>query len=171
MPYTYMTTLENGQKYIGWKSWPAETALTDGYYGSPCNTDENWKPIDKVILGWFETNEEAIADEIIWHDYFDVGNNPRFYNKAKQTSTGFNWAGQKHSDEAKAEMAEARAGDKNPMYGKKHSDATRQKIAEAIAGKKLSDETKLKLRYASLCKWAEQKGLACPWPALDIIQP
>lgn len=41
------------------------------------------------IIKIFETREEAIAMEIKLHAKFDVGVNESFYNKAKQTSIGF----------------------------------------------------------------------------------
>ncbi len=41
------------------------------------------------VLEEFDTREAAIKREIEIHDFCDIANNPDFYNKAKQTSTGF----------------------------------------------------------------------------------
>lgn len=82
--------------------------------------------------------------EIYLHDLFDVGRNPMFYNKAKQTTTGFDrtgtlpWnTGKEHPDETKhkiAEKAKLRIGEKNPFYGRVHSKNSAEKISLAKRG-------------------------------------
>ena len=58
--------------------------------------------------------------------------------------------GRHHSEETKRKMSEAckgkRAGKNNHFYGKHHSEETKIKISEANKGKKLSEETKMKMR-------------------------
>lgn len=45
--------------------------------------------LKKIILGTFETREEAYKSEILLHNFFRVDINPHFANKCKATSTGF----------------------------------------------------------------------------------
>lgn len=47
----------------------------------------------KKILKTFDTRKEAMEWEIYLHNTYDVGRNPSFYNKAKQTSIGFDTSG------------------------------------------------------------------------------
>lgn len=55
-----------------------------------------------------------------------------------------------HTEETKAKIKAARAGQKPTMLGKKHSEETKQKIQLAIKAKgPRSEETKLKLSYAN----------------------
>ena len=49
----------------------------------------------KVIKVFTTSREDAIRLEIKLHDMFDVGKNPNFYNKVKQTSVGFDSTGSK----------------------------------------------------------------------------
>ncbi len=53
-------------------------------------TPENFK---YKILKIFENREQAIEYEILLHNKFDVGANLNFYNRAKQTSIGFDRTG------------------------------------------------------------------------------
>jgi hypothetical protein len=48
---------------------------------------------EKKIFKIFKTREEAILYEIYLHNRFDVSNNPKFYNKVKQSSKGFDTTG------------------------------------------------------------------------------
>ena len=65
------------------------------------------------------------------------------------------------SDEVRQKMSESRkgennpnygnhklAGENNPFYGKHHTDETKDKLRQNSLGTKLSDETKIKIRYA-----------------------
>lgn len=47
----------------------------------------------KKILKTFDTRKEAVEWEIYLHSTYDVGRNPSFYNKSKQTSIGFDNSG------------------------------------------------------------------------------
>ena len=78
--------------YIGVRS--AIDPITDTYMGSSKylnvamkeNGKENFK---KEILSTWKTRKEAMQEEIRLHEDFDVAKSKTFYNKAKQTSTGF----------------------------------------------------------------------------------
>ncbi len=57
--------------------------------------DQKQNPSDYSyeILEEFDTRELAINHEIYLHNKHNVGVNPRYYNRAKQTSTGFDRTG------------------------------------------------------------------------------
>ena len=59
----------------------------------------------KKILGVFETRELAVREEIKLHNLFDVAKNPLFYNKSKQTTTGFDTSG---NEEVKHKIIQTR---------------------------------------------------------------
>lgn len=82
---------------------------------------DNFNRFKKIILNVFETNEEALQNEIFLHDLFDVGRSHYFYNKAKSTSTG--WS----------------------TFGIEKSEAQKQKLSLAHLGKKLTNEHKMKI--------------------------
>lgn len=50
----------------------------------------------KEILSTWKTREEAVREEIHLHDMYEVGKNIEFYNKSKQTATGFDTAETSH---------------------------------------------------------------------------
>ncbi len=58
-------------------------------------SDQKKNPNDYIyeILEEFGTRETAIQLEIYLHNKHNVGVNPRYYNRAKQTSTGFDTSG------------------------------------------------------------------------------
>ena len=86
--YTYYSYEECGRGYIGSRTCKCLPEEDIRYFGS--FYDKTFKPTQKIILkDDYTTRAEAIADEIILHDFYDVENNPHFANKAKQTSAGF----------------------------------------------------------------------------------
>jgi hypothetical protein len=86
--------------------------------------------IHSEIINQFETNEEAIAEEIKLHAMYDVARCPVFMNKSNQTSTKFVFYGHSdgRSDATKAKISEAKRG-------QKHSDKTKAKISASVKGK------------------------------------
>ena len=87
--YTYYSYEEWGRGYIGSRGCECLPEEDIRYFGS--YSDKTFHPTEKIILGIYETREEAIAAEIILHNFYDVANNPHFVNKAKQTSTKFSY--------------------------------------------------------------------------------
>jgi hypothetical protein len=86
--YTYYSYEEWGRGYFGSRSCYCTPEEDVNYLGS--YTDKNFNPTHKIILkDDYSARSEAMVDEIILHDYYDVANNPHFANKAKLTSTGF----------------------------------------------------------------------------------
>lgn len=58
------------------------------------------------IIKIFTNRNDALELEIRLHNKFDVGQNPLFYNKAKQTSTGFDMTGIPRTKEFKKHISE-----------------------------------------------------------------
>jgi len=86
--YTYYSYEEWGKGYIGSRGCKCLPEEDIKYFGS--FKDKAFKPTQKIILkSDYATREEAYADEIILHDYYDVANNPHFANRANATSTKF----------------------------------------------------------------------------------
>ena len=168
--YTYeITNKKSGIRYIGVRSCNCNPN-NDSYMGS-CKilnetiSVEGKENFTKKILQTFPTREEAAQHEIELHEKFDVARNPMFYNNAKATSTGFNIAGKKRteedkhkisktlkgrklSEEHKRKLSEAKKGKKGHVSwikGKKLSEEYKRKISEAHKGKKMSDAAKRKM--------------------------
>ena len=83
----------------------------------------------KRVLSTFPSRKKAVQHEIYLHDKYDVANNPSFYNKAKQTSTGFDTSGTTLTEEHLAKVSKS-------LKGKKKPEDHRRKISLALAGKK-----------------------------------
>ena len=125
------------------------------------------------ILKKFDENyKECIEYEIYLHDKYNVGVNKRFYNKSKQTSTGFSTTGTTYicSDKKKRNISIGNKGKKKseshkknlskkshwkgihgPMYNKKHTNETIQKMR-----KPKSEEHRKKI---SLCQIGRKQTL------------
>ena len=71
--YTYYSYEEWGRGYFGSRSCECLPEEDIKYFGS--YIDKTFKPKYKIILkDDYATREEAIVDEIILHDYYDVAN-------------------------------------------------------------------------------------------------
>lgn len=102
---------------------------------------ENYK---KEILTEWESRKLAVAEEIRLHNLYNVNKNPEFYNKAKQTSVGFDTGGitgeanhffnKHHTIQQREKWCRdrkgTRLGDENTFFGKKHTEEAKKKIAE-----------------------------------------
>jgi len=107
--YTYYSYEEYNRGYIGSRTCKCLPEEDIKYFGS--YVDKTFKPTQKIILkDDYATREEAYADEIILHDYYDVANNPHFANKAKQTSTKFSFSSSEQSRKLGKKMFEEKRG-------------------------------------------------------------
>ena len=99
----------NRKKYIGVKSTDLDPYEVIGktYFSSSSDKEfireqkehpENFK---YRVLKNFKTRKEAVQLECELHERYDVSLNDEFYNKAKQTSTGFDTSGIKLTEEQK----------------------------------------------------------------------
>lgn len=120
----------------------------DPYMGSSKSmTKEEKHRCDKLLLEEFPTRKEAVAYEVFLHTKFDVARNPEFYNKAKQTSTGFDTTGMKfvftesHINNMKAASSKRKSWPK----GWNHTEAAKNAISDAKKGIPRTEETKKKL--------------------------
>jgi hypothetical protein len=85
--YVYYSYEEWGRGYIGKRECYCLPEEDVRYFGS--FKDKTFRPTQKIILETFTTREEALAAEIILHDFYQVDINPHFANKARQTAVGF----------------------------------------------------------------------------------
>jgi hypothetical protein len=97
--YTYIIhDKQTDMSYIGVRTCKCPIN-EDRYMSSSSHVDMKdglkTRPDDfkRYTLGVFGTREEAVQFEIDLHKEFDVGGNPRFYNRARQTSIGFDTTG------------------------------------------------------------------------------
>jgi hypothetical protein len=134
--YVYrITNLITRTHYYGVRSCNIHPTNDIGvkYFGSLTKDEGKYFRIDQranpqnfryKIVRILPTREAANTLEIIFHHKFDVGINPKFYNKAKALSTGFDVTGRK--------------GRKNGPMSQEHRD----KISVARLGSKISNERK-----------------------------
>lgn len=142
--YTYYSYEEWGMGYFGSRSCDCLPQEDVDYFGSFKN--KSFKPTQKIILkDDYPTRKDAMKDEVILHNYYDVAANPHFANKAKQTSTRFTQAGISPSEETRKKLSKA-------GKGKKRSEETKKKMSASFKGKPVSEETREKLRQANIGK-------------------
>lgn len=169
--YSYETDKGiDGKGYIGSRKLrTADTPEKEEYWGTPKskrNLDFKLnKNKEKIILGEFETKEEAYAHEMYLHDLWDVDHNPHFANQAKQTSVNFSYD-LSPTEDTRKKIGEAVKGEKNGMYGKthtpevkkkikenslklKHTEETRKQMSKTHTGMKHTEETKRKISKAN----------------------
>lgn len=116
--YTYYSYEEFGRGYIGKRSCNCKPEEDVKYFGS--YTDKTFKPTQKIILETYDTAEEALADEVKLHKFYNVRDNPHFANRARQTSERFYYV---MSSEEASESARKR--DAN-MTSEQRSERTRK---------------------------------------------
>jgi hypothetical protein len=123
-------------KYIGVRTSDKEPHLDTHYWGSSKHTPKDIESTHKKrILKIFNTREEAIAHEIMLHNKYDVGVNPMFYNRAKQTSTKFDTSGISCREDLKEYY---RAVHANKIV----SEHTRAKMRKAFKGRVYSEQAR-----------------------------
>ena len=76
--YTYYSYDREGRGYIGAKPSGSEVPEEDGYLGS--FTDSTFSPIGKVILGRYDSGQEALEAEYAIQRLFNVGKSDHFVN-------------------------------------------------------------------------------------------
>lgn len=88
--YLLINTTTN-HMYIGKRSCNIHPDLDTAYMSSSKHVPK--EQCDKIILSLHSSSQEALEEEIRLHNLYDVGINPMFYNKAKQTSISFDTTG------------------------------------------------------------------------------
>ena len=177
MHYTYeILNTENYKSYIGVRSCSGEPENDLGikYFSSSSDKEllQEQKSKPEIflynILGVFDTREEALNHEIQLHKFYKVNINESFYNKAIQTSSGFDTTGnsgykrtpkqnrkmseiltgREFSEEHKNNISKNHAdmsGENNPMYGTHRSGEL-----NPMYGKEHSQNTKNKISEKTL---------------------
>lgn len=136
--YTYEIKHKiSNKRYIGVRSCTCAPA-EDDYWGSSKYIPKDVKDTHiKTMLKEFSTREDAVSHEILLHNKYNVAVNPEFYNRAKQTATGFDTQGTTLTEEHKQKCSVA-------LKGRYVSDSTRKLIAERMSNRVVSDATKEK---------------------------
>ena len=143
--YIYEIVYQDFRKYIGVRSCNCHPELDVDYVGSSAYTPDD-EILFKTIIHIFDSREEANAAERWHHDFDDVAANNNFYNRAKQTSTGFCRFGVTLSEEHKQKISKSLLGKNSPFYKKTHTEEARAKMR----GRTFSEEHKKKLSKARL---------------------
>ncbi len=117
--YVYLITNKQDHRfYIGCRKSNVRPSddLGKRYFSSSSDTNflglqrSNPSIFTYTILEQFQTYEEAIEFECQLHNRYDVGRNPYFYNKAKQTSEKFTTEGTSLTDLHKLKISAAISG-------------------------------------------------------------
>ena len=110
------------------------------------------------IIKIFSTREEAIKLEIFLHNKFNVGVNESFYNKAKQTSSGWDRSGMKASEKTKALQKEIQ---NKPEYKNNLRTKLYERLSEPnwYKNKFMAGIDKIKETKNSI-EWKESVGLS-----------
>lgn len=99
--YLYLLLGEDGRFYYGVRSCKCDPQ-EDVYMGS--YHDTTFKPKRKRVLSIWDSREAALAEEVRIHSLKDVAANPRYANRAKQTSVSFDTTGVTLNQEHKARI-------------------------------------------------------------------
>lgn len=160
--YTYRLTLTNNtdsrKYYIGARSCNKYPTQDTNYLGS-CKSllawfkEHGYAGVVKEILAIYSDRKDAIEHEINLHNHFDVAQNNEFWNKAKQTSIGFDTTGTRLSEEVKKQKSILF---KNLVRTAEH----RQNISNALKGKPRTKEHCLALSNAKKGKPSPLKGMS-----------
>ena len=146
--YRISNVLKN-KHYYGKRSSKVEPKLDLGVIYFSSSRDKEFLNDQRInsqnykykIIRKFEEVKSALEFEVKIHDRFDVAKNEKFYNKAKQTSSGFDTTGTIRSIELNLRFSEM-------MKGVKHTEEHKRKIALALSGKSLSVERRIKIGLA-----------------------
>ena len=181
MKYHYVYRISNillNKHYYGVRTSNVEPKYDLGlkYFSSSTDKDfindqkENSQNYKYKIIRNYKTRKEAVNLEIKLHNKFNVGINEVFYNKSKQTSTGWDTSGLKLSDyrdytisdETKEKLRKANLGKtdseetklkkRNKLLGRPVSEETRNKIGLANSKRKRTEEEKRHLSEINKCK-------------------
>ena len=178
MAYVYQVKhRETGEFYIGSKyAMGATPENTTGYFGTSkgksarCSrykylVSNEKHLLDKVILGMFDTKQDALKYEIEMHN--KLFNDPLCLNGAKQTSNKFSatfigkehpFFGKVHLDETRQKMRLAKLGKKRGSHSLEHIE----KIRLAQVGRKFTEEHKAKLKLAKVGATRKTTIVICP---------
>ena len=188
--YTYsITNIITGMQYIGKRQSTVKPVNDIGikYFSSSNDSEfmedqrENPRHYKYEVIKTFSSAKEQAEYEILLHEKYDVGKNPMFYNKVKQTSAKFDTTGFKRSTKSKDEqskrmtgkkyskerVAKSKAGQvkawKDPIIRERimktlQSDEYRENMKNIVSGRKKTTEQKENSSKAAYARWARQKN-------------
>ncbi len=147
--YTYrITNIKLKMYYYGARSTNLEPINDLGIIYFSSSTDkkfikdqkENSQDYKYKVIHIYDNRKNAIKLEVKLHEKFNVGINENFYNKAKQSSSGFDTTGTTliFSDEHKRKLSES-------LVGRFYSEETRRKIGAYSKTRIHTEETKRKI--------------------------
>jgi hypothetical protein len=155
--YVYrITNIVEKKHYYGKRSSKIEPKLDIGFKYFSSSKDKEFMLDQKLnpqnyrykAVGIFNTSEEALTREIKLHSKFNVGINPNFYNRSKQTSLKFSF-------DATGTTRPKEVGEKisRANKGRKHTKEHREKLKISMIGKTnkgipMSTEQKIKISKA-----------------------
>ena len=147
--YTH-TNKVNGKVYVGLTSMTPEERWRDGkgyhigtYFRNAIDK-YGWDNFEHEIIKKNLTKDEASYWEQFYISFYNSTDRKYGYNM----SSGGEHGGHPQSDETRKKISEN--GYHQGMKDKKHSDETKKKMSESKIGRRLSDETKDKLRKSAL---------------------
>ena len=129
--YTYLLiNPTTGLMYIGKRSCTSLPEQDTQYMSSSTYVPK--EECIKTILKTFTTAEEALNHEIFLHELYNIGANPLFYIKSKQTSTSFDTTGVSFpkSDECRQKLSETKKG-KIPNWSPKGKQVILSNLAKS----------------------------------------
>jgi len=165
--YTYrITNTKLNKHYYGTRSSKDPSSdLGIKYFSSSADKEfiqdqkENPHNYKYKIIKIFKNRKDALKLEIKLHDKFNVGINESFYNRAKQTSTGFDTAGIKWKMSVKGKnniknsikSRGGHGGENNPRYGAILDENLKAKISYSLKNNEYVDsqETKNKKSHSA----------------------
>jgi len=139
--YTYYSYEEWGRGYIGMRGCDCLPEEDINYLGS--SKDKTFKPTQKIILcADYKCRSDALRDEIILQNFYEVDKNPHFANKAKATSTGFYYCPPKGvplTDEQKSKISKS-------LRGIVRTEEYKKKMSERLTGREIKPEWIAKMK-------------------------
>ena len=157
--YVYrITNKEENKHYYGVRSSKVEPRLDLGIKYFSSSTDKEFISLQKKkpeifrykVIKTLNTRKDAIEMEIKLHNKFDIAKNENFYNRAKQTSSGFDPYGIKPSKETLLKLSMKKKG-------RKHTEETKEKIRCKSIGRRHTEETKEKFKNRVLSSETKKK--------------
>ena len=168
----YMHECSNGKLYFGITSYKPKYRwnngkgyLTNKHFTRAINK-YGWDNIEHIVLAQGLTKEEARHYEEVLIAIFDTMNPNKGYNHTSGGETN------RHTEETKRKLSDAKKGENNPMFGKPSpnkgktfTEETKRKLSESHEGqvpwnkdKKLTEEHKRKLSEAAKGRVSPMKG-------------
>lgn len=173
--YTYLIQHRYlNMRYIGKRSCKCLPHQDTNYWGSSKHLPKDIKKDHvKIIIKEHSSAKEAIEHEIMLHKLNNVSTNPHFYNKANQTSTGFDTTGIKRTftEEHKQKISKTLTGMPKTATAKQNNSIAQKKLYEngyinPRTGIIMSNElkTKISLRKKELqCSAGTKNSKFTPW--------